>query len=95
MAADKTTHSIEKICEQAIAIVREYTFKKPEAIIGIEEAKGEWKVTVEALERKAIPDAQDLLGRYEIRFNENGKLLGWKQTVVRKRVDLIAPAEDK
>ncbi|MFH1447395.1 MAG: gas vesicle protein GvpO, partial [Candidatus Micrarchaeota archaeon] len=55
----------------------------------------EWKVTVEALERKAVPDTQDLLGRYEIRFKKDGELIGWKQKMVRRRADRMVPAEEE
>ena len=87
--------SVEKVSDIALSIVKKYISKEPETVISVEEAEGEWKVTVEALERKAIPDTQDLLGRYEIRLNENGELLGWKQRMVRKRADRMVPAEDE
>jgi len=95
MEREKPKHSIEKVCNQARSIVKQYISKEPEAIIGIEEAEGEWKVTVEALERKAVPDTQDLLGRYEIRLKKDGELVGWKQRMVRRRADRIVPAEEE
>jgi hypothetical protein len=45
------------------------------------------------LERKSIPDSLDLLGRYEIRLNKNGALIGWTQKVIRRRCDLISSSE--
>jgi hypothetical protein len=78
----------------ALTIAKKYISKEPEAVIGIEKKEGEWTVTVEALERKAVPDTQDLLGRYEIRLNKNGELIGWKQKMVRKRSDRIMPSEE-
>jgi len=95
METEKPEPSIEKICNQALSIVKKYISKEPETVIGIEEAEGEWKVTVEALERKAVPDTQDLLGRYEIRLNKNSELIGWKQKMVRKRSDRMVPAEEE
>ena len=51
-------------------------------IIEIErrEADGEngWLVVVEALERKAIPDTEDLLGRYAIQFGQDGSVTGYR-----------------
>jgi hypothetical protein len=95
MEAEKPKQSIEKICDQALSIVKKYISKEPETVIGVEETEEEWKVTVEALERKAVPDTQDLLGRYEIRLNKEGELLGWKQKMVRKRADRMVPAEEE
>ena len=73
MAAEKTRASVERIADLAFAIAKRCIRKEPETIIGVEEVEGEWRVTVEALERKAIPDSQDVLGRYEIRLNKNGE----------------------
>jgi len=95
MTAEKPKVLVEKIADLAFAIAKKYIHKEPETVIGIEEREGEWKVTVEALERKAVPDTQDLLGRYEIRLNKNGELLGWKQKMVRKRADRMVPPEEE
>jgi len=95
MATQKPKASVEKITDLALAIAKKYISKEPETIIGVEHKEGEWKVTVEALERKAVPDTQDLLGRYEIRLNKNGELVGWKQTMIRKRSDRMVPPEEE
>lgn len=95
MAAEKPRASVEKITNLALAIAKKYISKEPETVIGIEQKEGEWKVTVEALERKAVPDTQDLLGRYEIRLNKNGGLIGWTQKMIRKRSDRMMPAEEE
>jgi hypothetical protein len=93
MTAENTGASIETVIDLALAIAKKYVRKELEAIVGVEEVGGEWRVTVEALERKSVPDSQDLLGRYEIRLNKNGELIGWAQKVVRKRCDLISPLQ--
>jgi len=93
--APKKKLSIEMITDSAINVVRKYISKEPETVIGVEEADDEWSVMVEVLERKAVPDTQDLLGRYEIKLNMDGKLLGWQQKMIRKRSDRIIPAEEE
>jgi hypothetical protein len=95
MATGKPKASIEKITDLALAIARKYISKETETVIGVEEKDGEWKVTVEALERKAVPDTQDLLGRYEIRLNKNGELIGWTQKIIRKRSDRMMPTAEE
>jgi len=95
MATERPKISVEKITDLALAIAKKYISKEPETIIGIEQKEGEWKVTVEALERKAVPDTQDLLGRYEIRLNKKGELIGWKQKMIRKRSDRMTPTEEE
>jgi len=95
MATEKPRASVEKITNLALTIAKKYISKEPETIIGLEQNEGEWKVTIETLERKAIPDTQDLLGRYEIRLNKKGELIGWKQKMVRKRSDRMIPPEEE
>ena len=85
--------TVEKIVNQSVAIAKNYIRKEPETVTSVEEVEGEWRVTVEALERKAVPDSQDLLGRYEIRLNKNGELIGWTQKILRKRCDTISPLQ--
>jgi len=85
--------TVEKIVNQSVAIAKNLIRKEPEAVTSVEEVEGEWRVTVEALERKAVPDSQDLLGRYEIRLNKNGELIGWTQKMLRKRCDTTSPLQ--
>lgn len=95
MAAGRSKASIEKITELALASAKKYISKETETVVSVEEDGGEWKVTVEALERKSVPDTQDLLGRYEIRISKNAELIGWKQKMIRKRSDRMIPAEEE
>ena len=46
-----------------------------------------WRVTMEMVERKAIPDTQDLLGVYEVLLNEEGGLTGYERIRMRRRMD--------
>jgi hypothetical protein len=93
MMAKKTSVSIEEITGLAFAMAKKYLRKEPEAIISVKELEGEWRITVEALERRSIPDSQDILGRYDFKLNKNGALIGWTQTVIRRRCDIISSSE--
>ena len=87
--------SIEKIRDKAFSTVKSLIGKEPETVISIEKTDQGWKAKIEALERKAVPDTQDILARYELLFKENGELLGWNQVMVRKRGDRIYPKEEE
>ena len=91
MAMQKS--SIYEITDLALTIAKKYIFKDPETVIDVEEKKEEWTVIVEVVERKSIPDTQDLLGRYRIRIDKNGELIGWTQTMIRRRCDLVMPTD--
>lgn len=84
--AEKTILDIK---ERGIAMVESVMGKKAESIVSMsKEAKG-WKAVIEVLERRAVPDTQDLLGRYELTLSEAGELLGYKQVLVRRRQDRL------
>lgn len=93
MAIEKL--SVEKIVDLAISSVSRHISKKPETVISIDSADDEWLVTVEALERKAVPDTQDLLSRYEIKLGMDGEIFGWRQKMIRKRSDRMMSAEEE
>ncbi len=80
--------SLLKVTEVALDATKKFISKNPETIVDIKEKNNEWSVTVEVLQRKAIPDTQDLLGRYLIRIDNAGEVLGWTQKMIRKRSDL-------
>lgn len=44
-----------------------------------------WTVLLEALERKAIPEAMDILGLYELRLDSDGNLISLDRRKLRKR----------
>ena len=90
---EKSKPSLIQVVETARTVAKNYMGKNPESIIAIEEKPEEWKITIEAVERKSVPDSQDLLGRYDIRLDKNGELLGWKQKMIRKRSDKIDSSE--
>jgi hypothetical protein len=60
--------------------------KKPaDGVTGLSKTDEGWAVSLEALERKAIPDTMDVLGLYELRLDDKGNLLGLDRKKLRKR----------
>jgi len=54
-------------------------------IIGLSRTEEGWVVSLEALERRAIPDTMDVLGLYEVHLDNEGNLLGFGRKKLRKR----------
>ena len=50
-------------------------------------------LTIELVERKAIPDSMDLLGIYEVTTDENGKVRTFRRIGMRKRGDVVSATE--
>ena len=73
--------------EKSRGLIEELLDKHAESVISVTKEENEWKVLVEVLERRAVPDSQDLLGRYELRMDENKELLGYERVVLRRRID--------
>jgi hypothetical protein len=54
-------------------------------VTGLAKTDEGWVVSLEALERRAIPDTMDVLGLYEVRLDNEGNLLGFERKKLRKR----------
>lgn len=68
--------------------------RKPDEITSLSTEEGGWKVNVEMLERKAVPDTQDILGTYELKLKGDGELIAYKRTTMRKRGDRVSLVEE-
>lgn len=47
-----------------------------------------WRVAVEVIERKSVPDTQDILGRYEITLDGDRTITGYRRTHRYRRDDM-------
>lgn len=56
-----------------------------DGVVGLSRDNGTWVVSLEALERRAIPDTMDILGLYEVRMSDDGELQGLERKKLRKR----------
>jgi hypothetical protein len=52
-----------------------------------------WHVTIEMVERHALPDSQDLLGVYDIILDDRGKLMNYERKRVRRRNEVEEMSE--
>jgi hypothetical protein len=72
---------LEKAREEFIKI----GMKPAGAVTALSKTDSGWSISLEALERKAIPDTMDVLGLYELRRDDEGNLLGLDRKKLRKR----------
>jgi len=61
-------------------------FKSPSAV-GFKKEGNELIATIEVIEKESIPDGMDILGTYEVRVDDSGKIIGYERTDLRKRID--------
>jgi hypothetical protein len=57
-------------------------------VVAAAKSEDGWHITIELIERKAVPDTQDLIGTYEVSLDEEGELLSYERRSIRRRMDL-------
>lgn len=57
--------------------VDELLGKPMDGIVGIARTDDSWEATVEVIERRSVPDTQDIIGRYEIRLSDEPAIVGY------------------
>ncbi|RRJ31568.1 gas vesicle protein GvpO [Halocatena pleomorpha] len=63
-----------------------------DSIIEVDRDEEGWRVIVECIERRSVPDTQDILGRYEIRLGADGQIHRYRRRN-RYRRDDTSPVE--
>lgn len=58
-------------------------------VTGLSKTEEGWMVSMEALERRAIPETMDILGLYEICLDNEGNFLGFDRKKLRKRGETV------
>lgn len=78
---------VMKIIEDAKAQLAAATNLEPLVVSGADHEAEGWRLTVEMVELQRIPEAQDVIGAYEVRLSDDGELMEWRRTGLRRRDD--------
>lgn len=71
----------EQAARLAARYVHEMTGREPETIISLERTDdGRWRVGVEVVEARRIPDSTDILAVYEVELKDSGELVAYRRT---------------
>ncbi|MFZ3149069.1 MAG: gas vesicle protein GvpO [Methanothrix sp.] len=85
---------IQEILERA-SLMAEIVLKKTlDGVNSLNKISEGWLAEVEVVERKSVPDTQDILGRYEMKFDLEGELVGYKRIMLRRRSDMEMVEEE-
>ena len=83
-----------EIVEMAKEQLAEATKLPVSTVVGVSKEKDKgWKVTLELVEMKRIPEAMDTLGLYETYLDEKGELKAFERKSSKRRGDTIAEEE--
>jgi len=86
--------SIKEIYNSAYETAETLLRKKVDSIVCINKEGDLWIVETEVLERKSVPDTQDILGRYQMEFGSDGELHGYSRVLLRRRSEKEAQREE-
>jgi len=62
---------------------------KASGVVGVSHGDEGWVVSIEMIEKKSIPDSMDVLGLYEVKVDDRGKIVDFSRVKLRKRGDTV------
>jgi hypothetical protein len=69
-----------EIAEQAVEQVEGLMSRPIEAVTGIDNDGDWWTVTLEVLELERVPSTTDVIGKYEVKLDKDGAMVGLERT---------------
>jgi hypothetical protein len=77
--------TIEEVGDKALHQIEHLVKKKAEGVVGISREGDNWTIQLEVLERKAVPDTQDILGMYEMKLDNDLNVMEYRRVRLRRR----------
>lgn len=68
-----------EVARQAMEQVVELTGREADAVTALEPIEDGWRVGVEIVETRRIPDSADILATYEVELDKAGQLVGYRR----------------
>jgi hypothetical protein len=79
---------LDDLIEQVRKELNKLVGLKVSSTVGAAKDDEGWHISVEMLEKESVPDQMDILSIYEAITDEEGKILGFTRTGMRKRMDI-------
>jgi len=86
------TQTVGQVVERAREEIARLTGQPIAGVVSCVQEGERWRVTLETLERKAIPDSSDLLAAYAVLLDEGGHLVNFQRLRLRRRGE---PVEER
>ena len=83
---------IAKMVRQARGQLAELTGLDLASTVSIRQGAESWCVLVEVVEKRSIPDSQDILATYELTVDGEGNVENFARVGMRRRADVAAVA---
>jgi hypothetical protein len=88
-----TENSIKEVGDKILLQIEGLLKKKAEGIVSISRVGENWNIQLEVLERRAIPDTQNILGIYGLKLNSDLEVIEYKRIGMRHKGDMIVQEE--
>ncbi|MQY08751.1 gas vesicle protein GvpO [Actinomadura macrotermitis] len=72
--------SASEAAKRAVHHVTEMTGRTAQGVIGVERTDEGWRITVEVVETRRIPDSADILAVYQTEVDGDGELVSYRRT---------------
>jgi hypothetical protein len=79
--------SMSETIKKARAELSELTGLEVSSTLSAEKDAEEWRVTLEVVEKRSIPDGMDILAIYDTRLDTEGNVMEFRRVRMRKRMD--------
>ena len=94
MTESKNSMEAKKAIEVARDQLSQVINRQVNHATSIKKEKTNWLIRFEVVEKKSIPDAQDILGIYEVAIDDgDGKLVNFERKGMRRRGDTAEISE--
>ncbi|MCF8084027.1 MAG: gas vesicle protein GvpO [Desulfatiglandaceae bacterium] len=81
------TLGMSDIIKKARSELSELTGLEISSTLSAEKDAEEWRVTMEVVEKRSIPDGMDILAIYDTRMDTEGNMMEFRRVRMRKRID--------
>ena len=78
---------VSEAVKTVLAEFPQLTQLKASGVVGVSHGEAGWVVSIELIEKKSIPDSMDVLGLYEVKVDDHGKIVDFSRVKLRKRGD--------
>lgn len=85
--ADDGVGSILEVRETVHAVAERLIGQELDGVVEITQNGDDWLATVEVVERHAVPNTQDILGKYEVVLDTTGTVTGYRRLDTYRRGD--------
>lgn len=86
---------LREVIDGAVDELTSLTGLELSGVVSATPREGGWAIEVEMIERRAVPDALDILGLYELAVGADGRLTAFRRKALRYRGHVGTPSADE